>query len=121
MKRTLIVFLGALLTMGTVISPLVFSEETVEEGEMAAMELSGEVVAVDMHNSVVEVKHLVDEASMTYAEMTFKVDPDTLTIEKGEEVIKLGDLKAGDKVVVKYTADKEGNNIASDISVESEM
>lgn len=118
MRKVLAVLLGVLLATGVMVCPSVFSQGTTGTEEISSMELSGEVVSVDIEKSLVVVKYLVDEANQTYEEMTFKVDASIAAIEKGEKTVSLSDLKSADKVTVKYTVDDKGNNIVESIMVE---
>ena len=85
--------------------------------EQKATSVSGEVVSVDLVKSEVVVKQLKDAVSSTYANTTVSVVPET-KIQKGDAALKLSDLKAGDKVSVKYTSDVLGRQKVESISVE---
>jgi len=85
--------------------------------EQKAISVSGEVVSVDLVQSNVVVKQLKDAVASTYENTTFVVAPET-KIQKGDATLKLSDLKAGDKVTVKYTNDVSGKQKIESISVE---
>jgi hypothetical protein len=80
--------------------------------------VSGEVVSVDLVKSEVVVKQLTDAVASTYENTTFKVAPET-KITKGDATLKFSDLKAGDKVTVKYTTDVLGKQKVESIAVET--
>ena len=80
--------------------------------------VSGEVVSVDLVKSEVVVKQLKDAVTSTYNNTTFAVAPET-KIAKGDAILKLSDLKAGDKVTVKYTTDVSGKQKVESIAVET--
>jgi len=80
--------------------------------------VSGEVVSVDLVKSEVVVRHLKDVATNIYENITFSVAPET-KITKGDATLKLSDLKAGDKVTVKYTTDVLGKQKVENIAVEA--
>jgi hypothetical protein len=85
--------------------------------EQKAISVSGEVVSVDLVKSEVVVKQLKDAVTSTYESTTFAVAPET-KIQKGDATLKLSDLKAGDKVTVKSTADALGKQKVESIAVE---
>lgn len=94
----------------------VFAQGAAEE---KAISVSGEVVSVDLVKSEVVVKQLKDVVTSTYENTTFVVAPET-KITKGDAILKLSDLKASDKVAVKYTTDVLGKQKVESISVEIE-
>jgi len=73
------------------------------------------VVSVDLVKSEVVVKQLKDAVTSTYENTTFVVALET-KITKGDVTLKLFDLKAGDKVTVKYTADVLGKQKVESIT-----
>ena len=85
--------------------------------EEKAISVSGEVVSVDLVKSEVAVKQLKNVVTSTYTNTTFSVAPET-KITKGDATLKLYDLKAGDKVTVKYTTDVLGKQKVESIAVE---
>ena len=87
-----------------------------EKTEPQVTSVSGEVVSVDLVKSEVVVKQLKDVVASTYENTTFKVAPET-KITKGDATLKLSDLKAGDKVTVKYTTDALGKQKVESIAV----
>jgi len=93
----------------------VYSQEKTEQQIVASV--SGEVVSVDLVKSEVVVKQLKDAVTSTYENTTLVVVPE-IKIQKGDANLKLSDLKAGDKVTVKYTSDVLGKQKIESISVE---
>ena len=85
--------------------------------EEKAISVSGEVVSVDLVKSEVVVKQLKDVVAVTYENTTFVITPETKII-KGDAALKFSDLKAGDKVIVKYTTDVLGKQKVESIAVE---
>lgn len=77
-----------------------YSQEMTEQKK--TVPVSGEVVSVDTTNSSLVVKSLKDATTNTYEDVTLSVSTDT-KIAKGDAVLMLSDIKAGDKV----TAQKE--------------
>ncbi len=88
-----------------------------EKAEPQVTSVSGEIVSVDLVKSEVVVKQLKDVVSSTYTNTTFSVASET-KMTKGDATLKLSDLKAGDKVIVKYAADVLGKQKVESISVE---
>ncbi|MCM8792518.1 MAG: hypothetical protein NC826_05210 [Candidatus Omnitrophica bacterium] len=88
-----------------------------KKSEPQVTSVSGEVVSVDRVKSEVVVKQLKDAITSTYENTTFKVASET-KITKGDATLKLSDLKAGDKVTVKYTTDVLGKQKVESIAVE---
>ncbi|PIP18621.1 MAG: hypothetical protein COX41_07230 [Candidatus Omnitrophica bacterium CG23_combo_of_CG06-09_8_20_14_all_41_10] len=84
--------------------------------EEKVISVSGEVVSVDLVKSEVVVKQLKDVVTSTYINTTFSVASET-KITKGNATLKLSDLKAGDKVTVKSTADALGKQNVESITV----
>ena len=93
----------------------VYSQEKTEQQIVASV--SGEVVSVDLVKSEVVVKQLKDAVTSTYENTTFVVALET-KIQKGDANLKLSDLKAGDKITVKYTSDVSGKQKIESISLE---
>ncbi len=88
-----------------------------EKAEPQVTSVSGEIVSVDLVKSEVVVKQLKDVVTSTYTNTTFSVASET-KMTKGDATLKLSDLKAGDKVIVKYAADVLGKQKVESISVE---
>ena len=88
-----------------------------EKAEPQVTLVSGEVVSVDLVKSEVVVKQLKDAVTSTYENTTFSVAAET-KIQKDDATLKLSDLKAGDKVIVKYTTDILGKQKVESIAVE---
>ena len=93
----------------------VYSQEKTEQ--QIAASVPGEVVSVDLVKSEVVVKQLKDAVTSKYENTTFVVAPET-KIQKGDANLKLSDLKAGDKIIVKYTSDLLGKQKVESISLE---
>jgi hypothetical protein len=89
-----------------------------EKAEPQVTSVSGEIVSVALVKSEVVVKQLKDVLIGTYENTTFAVVPET-KITKGDATLKLSDLKAGDKVTVKYTTDVLGKQKVESIAVET--
>ena len=122
--RLLIIFTIA-ITLGFMISPT-FAQEKKEEAKPATMEkaepakaekakkpsvpsISGEVVSVDATSNTIVIKTKNGE------EKKFEVNSETkITMEK--KPMALQDLKAGEKVGVKYS-ETEGKMVAKSIKV----
>jgi uncharacterized protein (DUF2141 family) len=88
-----------------------------EKAEPQVTSVSGEVVSMDLLKSEVVVKQLKDAVTSTYENTTFVVAAET-KITKGDAALKLSELKAGDKVSVKYISDVSGKQKVEIISVE---
>ena len=88
-----------------------------EKAEPQVTSVSGEVVSVNLVKSEMVVKQLKDAVTSTYENTTFAVATET-KITKGNVTLKLSDLKAGDKVTVKSTADALGKQKVESISIE---
>jgi len=89
-----------------------------EKAEPQVTSVSGEVVSVDMVKSEVVVKQLKDVVAGTYENTTFVITPETKII-KSDTTLKLSDLKAGDKVTVKYTTDVLGKQKVESIAIKT--
>jgi Fe-S cluster assembly scaffold protein SufB len=89
-----------------------------EKAEPQVTSVSGEIVSVDLVKSEVVVKQLKDVVTSTYENTTFVVTAET-KMTKGDATLKLSDLKAGDKVTVKYTTDVLGKQKVESIAVET--
>jgi len=116
MVRGMKLALVLLIVVGVagVVSP-VYSQEKTEQQIVTSV--SGEVVSVDLVKSEVVVKQLKDAVTSTYENTTFVVALET-KIQKGDANLKLSDLKAGDKITVKYTSDVSGKQKIESISLE---
>jgi len=93
----------------------VFAQEKAQPAQVTSV--SGEIVSVDLVKSEVVVKQLKDVVISSYTNTTFSVAPET-KITKDDVDLKLSDLKAGDKVTVKYTTDVLGKQKVESIAVE---
>lgn len=114
MVRTAKLILVCLVIMG--VGGINFSICAQEKLEEQVASISGEVVSADLAKSEVVVKQLVAD---TYKSMPFAVSSET-KIQKGSVSLELSDLKAGDKVTVKYTIDTLGKQKVESITVEVE-
>ena len=110
----LAVILCAMVVMAGMVV-LAYSQEKAEP--QLAASVSSEVVSVNVDNSTVDIKTIKDAVTKTYENQTIYVLPET-KILKGEVVLKLSDLKAGDKATVKYITDALGKSKVESISVE---
>jgi len=84
------------------------------------LSLKGEVVSVDLGAKAVTVKAIngtTIPTRITEGQLTFATDHMT-KITMGKKHEKLGELKAGDMVVVKYHS-KDGKNVADSILLTS--
>ncbi|MFA5087960.1 MAG: hypothetical protein WC552_02865 [Candidatus Omnitrophota bacterium] len=73
----------------------------VEEG------LMGEIVSIDPEAATMTIKYLFDPEQQAFEEMSLTVTSAT-EIDKGGEMIGLGDLKVGDKISVQYSTQDDG-------------
>lgn len=92
-----------------------FSQEKVEQPAITSV--SGEVVSVDLVKLTLVIKQIKDPVAGTYENQTISVLPAT-KVTKGDTTLKLSDLKAGDKVTVKYTTDALGKWKVESITME---
>lgn len=76
-------------------------------------EVTGEVVSINLEHLSVVVKYVADEEQTE----TFYIS-DTTEIKKGDEALKLADLKAGDKVTLSYTQDNDFKKVVTVIVAE---
>lgn len=83
-------------------------EEKKAEKKAAAKQITGEVTAVDAKANTITVKS-------KKAEVTVTVDDKTKFMPKGKT---MADVKAGEKVMVKYT-EAEGKNTAKSVKIEA--
>lgn len=88
-----------------------------EVQQPAVTSVSGEVVSVDLVKSTVVIKQIKDPVAGTYENQAISVLPET-KVSKDDAALKLSDLKAGDKVSVKYATDALGVQKVESISVE---
>jgi hypothetical protein len=95
----------------------VYSQQQAEQQQIANS-VSAEVVSMDLEKSTLTIKTLKDAVTKTYENQTISVLPET-KILKGDAILKLAELKAGDKITVKYTADTLGNWKVESISMET--
>jgi uncharacterized membrane protein len=112
MKFAVVLF--AVVGMVGVVMPAYSQEKT--EQQLVTSVLA-EVASVDLEKSTVVIKTVKDPVLKTYENQTISVLPETKVL-KGDVVLKPSDLKAGDKVTVKYTADALGKWKVESISVE---
>lgn len=79
-------------------------------------EISGEIVSVNSQDSILVLKQIEDQTSQTYSTETLAVEK-SASISKGNQVMILSDLKAGDKVTVAYAITSEGTKVVRTITV----
>lgn len=110
----LVLVLLVVAGMAGVVVPA-FSQSEVQQP--AVTSVSGEVVSVDLLKSTVVIKQIKDPVAATYENQVISVLPET-KVTKDDAALKLSDLKAGEKVLVKYTTDALGAQKVESISVE---
>lgn len=83
----------------------------VEEGRAAAtvLKASGEIASVDVQSGRLTLKAKAEPGAQP---TSFVVDP-TAVVSKGQQSLKLTDLKAGDPVTVEYTRQGTSNIVSS--------
>lgn len=106
------------LMVGVVMTGANLALAVSEETQPMEMEVVGTVESVDMEQSLLVVKQLMNVEEGIYENVTISVTEAT-AIEKNYETVTLSNVMAGDKVSVKYTINEEGKMIASHILVES--
>lgn len=87
-----------------------------EEPRLDTAYITAEVVSVNLNNSTMLVKLVQDKPAKTYDYRTILVT-DEAKISKGDTVLKLSDIKAGDNVEIAFL-DIFGTRKAVSISVE---
>lgn len=87
-----------------------------EEQTAVLPQVSGEVVSVDGVNGLLTVKTQTGPAAATPAQFLAFVLEAKTAISKGEQLLKVADLKTGDPVTVIY-ATTNGQNIANSVAV----
>lgn len=112
MIKLAVIFLAVIGMTGIALP--VYAQEKTEEGIAL---VSGDVDSIDLVKSEVVVKQLKDVVAGTYENIVYSVAPET-KIQKEGSVLKLSDLKAGDKVTIKYAAGALGKQKAKSIIVE---
>jgi len=100
MKRAMYAFMALVLTVGICLPA--FAQESA--ATVTATVVTGEVVSVDAAAGSIVVKQVKDIAAGTSENYTIAVTQDT-KITKAEVVLKIADLKAGDKVTVNAKAE----------------
>ncbi len=103
--RVVVLFLAVVGMVGVVV-PAYCVEEAKQEQQVSDS-VSGEVVSVDVDKSTVTIRQLQDASTGIYQKADVAVSPET-NISKGDAVLKLSDLKAGDQVTVKYVTGTTG-------------
>ena len=115
MKNVLICFV---VLTGLLLSPVaVFSmeDEVIENIEKASMELSGQVLSIDIENQQVVIEYQIDDQETATSAVFYLSD--TTEIYSNGEVISVAELKEGDTVVVMYQTDDNGNEIILEITL----
>lgn len=113
MSKIIIMLFLAVCAMGGTILP-VYAQDQPQQQALSLV--SGEIVSVDLTKASIEVKHLTDSIKGTYENIMLGISPETV-VSKGEAVLELSDLKAGDKVTVDFVSDEKGNAVAQSISI----
>jgi hypothetical protein len=98
------------------ISILAYSQQEAEQQQIANT-ISTEVVSVDSEKSTLLIKTVKDAVAGTSENQVVPVLPET-KILNGDVVLKLSDLKVGDKVNIKYTTDTLGVMEVASINLE---
>ncbi|MCX5714810.1 MAG: hypothetical protein NT033_08440 [Candidatus Omnitrophica bacterium] len=93
-----------------------YSEQPVEPQQVASV-ITTEIVSVDLDKSTLALSVAHDPNVNASGKLTISVMPET-KILNGDQVLKLSDLKAGDKVTVKYTTDASGTWKVESISLQ---
>ncbi|MFA5092457.1 MAG: hypothetical protein WC543_00720 [Candidatus Omnitrophota bacterium] len=114
MVKTMKFALACLVVVGLV--GVVIPAFAEEKAEPQVTSVSGEVVSVDLVKSEVVVKQLKDMVTSTYENTTFSIASET-KINKGDVILKLSDLKVGDKVTVNSATDVLGKQNVKSITV----
>lgn len=113
-KLTAICLLVAAVTVAGMAFAVYAQEETSQQ--VQSISVSGEVVSVGLEKSEVVVKQLKDVAYDTYENTVISIGPET-KIQKGEVVLNISDLNAGDKIIVQCVTGAEAKLEAQVISV----
>jgi Cu/Ag efflux protein CusF len=77
-----------------------------------AMEMTGEITAIDPASMTMTVKEGMKETTMSYSDMT--------PVMEGDNEMSAADLKVGDRVTVTY-GEEDGKNMAEKIMMEKGM
>ena len=94
-----------------------YSQQQAEQQQIGKP-VSDEVVSMDLEKSTLTIKTLKNAVTKTYENKTISVLPET-KILKGDATLKLSELKAGDKVTVKYSLDTLGKWKVASISLKT--
>lgn len=121
MKKRIGLLLGITAGLVFITTGLLFSEEAVVEGGVAAPAQNepqvqwiwGEVVSLDVQNKTITVKYLEYE---TDQEKEIGITADDKTIY--ENIGSLEEIKLNEAVSIDYTVAADGKNIARNISLE---
>ena len=111
MGKVMIVLMAVLLTV-SIYMPVMAQENVVTAAKTV---VSGEIVSIDADKGSIVVKQIKDEAAKTTEDLTIEVTADA-KITKAEAVLKIADLKAGEKVTVNAKTE-EGKLKAETITV----
>ncbi|MFH1202415.1 MAG: hypothetical protein V1674_05960 [Candidatus Omnitrophota bacterium] len=109
-----------ILKLGIVIVFLssLFFHTAVAISEDEFYDFKAKIISVNQADSSIEIEHFVGQDRRYYK--TIKID-DSTGIKKDDAVLKLADLKVGYKIFLSYNKDKDGNRMATSISVLSEV
>jgi hypothetical protein len=90
------------------------------EGRPKEIDVTAEIVSVDLAVPEVIIKQQVSSGNASaFRYVTLRVVPET-DITKGDEVLSVADLKAGDKATVGYLTDDAGISTATSIYLEGD-
>jgi len=111
MSNGLRIVLGACVLCAIVLSQ---PAGLTQDGQLK--EISGGIVSVNSQDSTLVLKQIEDQTSQTYSTETLAVEK-SASISRGNQVMILSDLKAGDEVTVAYAITSEGTKVVRTITV----
>lgn len=115
MVRIALLSVVIFVTVGIAIP--IYSQQQAEQQQIADS-VSAEIVSVDSEKSTLVIKTVKDAVAKAYENQTISVSSE-VKILKGDAVLKLSDLKVGDKVNVQYISDASGKQKVESINVEA--
>lgn len=104
MNKVLQVFMALVLTVGICLPAFAQENVATTVSTVTTTVVSGEIVSVDTTVGSIVVKQVKDAAAGTSDNYTVEVTKDSKII-KAEVLLKVNDLKAGDKVTVNAKAE----------------
>lgn len=107
-----------IFTLCFLLSPLdAFSaeEQMIESAENESMELSGQVVSVDIENQQIVLEYQLEDSE--YVTTTVFYLSEVTEIYKDGEMVSISGLKEGDVVVVAYQIDDNGSKVISRLTL----